>query len=194
LSQTLILVFHPKLSASRANRAMLDAASAINGVTVADMYAQMPDGVIDVDREVARLLAADRVVLQFPVQWYATPALLKTWQDEVLTRMFYVRYATEGKAFEGTPQMVAATAGNVQEAYSPEGINLFPLQELLRPLEATAHRCGLPYASPFLVYRANKLDEAEQAALSRRYCQALQDWISATPARPRGTAGLPALV
>lgn len=31
----------------------------------------------DGEREAARLLAADRLVFQFPIQWYSTPALLK---------------------------------------------------------------------------------------------------------------------
>lgn len=35
-------------------------------------------------REAARLLTADRIVLQFPVQWYSMPPQLKAWQDAVL--------------------------------------------------------------------------------------------------------------
>lgn len=177
MQRTLILAFHPDLNRSRANRAMLDAAAAVDGVEVVDMQHLYPTGHIDTDAEVHRLLQADRIVLQFPVQWYAAPALLKQWLDDVFTRMYYLRYTDEGQHLEGTPLMVAATAGNLAEAYGPEGVNLYPLAALLRPLEATAHRCKLPYATPFLAYRANKLDAAEQQALATAYRAHLLAWM-----------------
>lgn len=165
MSQTLILLFHPDFSGSRANRALVDAARGRADVTVVDMQALYPAGQIDADAEVARLIAADRIVLQFPVQWYSTPPLLKTWQDAVLTRMFYIAYATEGAKLAGKPLLVTATAGNVQHAYAAHGANLFPLRDLMKPLQATAHRCGLAWAEPFLIYNAHKADaEALQAA------------------------------
>ncbi|MGT2494674.1 NAD(P)H-dependent oxidoreductase [Cupriavidus basilensis] len=124
----------PRFAHSKANRALCAAAATVPGVEIADLYACYPDGIIDVDAEVRRLRDADRIVFQFPVQWYATPALLKAWQDAVLTRMFYLAYDTEGRALEGKPLLVAATAGNVPQAYTPAGVNLFPLAELLQSL------------------------------------------------------------
>jgi putative NADPH-quinone reductase len=158
MPNTLILLFHPDLARSRANRALHEAAGALSGVTIVDMQAHYPDGAIDADAEVARLLAADRIVFQFPVQWYSTPPLLKAWQDAVLTRMFYISYESEGRLIEGKPLLIAATAGNVPEAYAPGGQNRFSLRELMRPLEATAHRCGLVWQEPFLLYAVHKAD------------------------------------
>lgn len=176
--KTLILLFHPDLKRSRTNTALADAARTIAGVEVVDMYALYLDGRIDAADEVARLLSADRIVLQFPVQWYSTPPLLKAWQDAVLTRMFYVAYETEGRLFEGTPLLVAATAGNRPDAYTPAGQNLIPLTELLSPLRVTAHRCRLPWTEPFVVYRAGALEAPELAAAARRYRQTLHGWIA----------------
>ena len=165
MSQTLILLFHPDFSRSRANRALIDAARTRRDTDIVDMQALYPDGRIDTDREVARLMAADRIVFQFPLQWYSTPPLLKAWQDAVLTRMFYVAYESEGATLAGKPLLVAATAGNGQHAYAQGGANLFPLRDLLKPLQATANRCGLVWAEPFLIYNAHKADEeALQAA------------------------------
>jgi glutathione-regulated potassium-efflux system ancillary protein KefG len=177
--ETVILLFHPFYHRSKANRALSAAVNNIPDVTVVDMYALYPDGIVDADIEVARLLSAQRIVLQFPIQWYSTPALLKAWQDTVLTRMFYIHYETEGKLLEGTPCMVAATAGNVPSAYSSQGMNLFPLTELLRPLQATAHRCGLPWAKPFLLYEANKLSEDALVHAGDGYAKRLMQWIEA---------------
>lgn len=184
MSRTLILLFHPDLSRSKANAALTAAAARLPGVNIVDMQAAYPDGMDfyrDGEREAQRLLTADRVVLQFPVQWYSTPPLLKAWQDAVLTRMFYVTYEQEGRALEGTPLMIAATAGNVPEAYTPGGRNMFPMSELMAPLRATANRCGLEWAEPFFLYAADKLqpDALENAA--NRYMQALERWITATP-------------
>lgn len=177
MSRTLVLFFHPTPSRSNANAVLLAAARSLPGVQIVDMGALYPDAAIDTDAEVARLLAADRLVLQFPVQWYATPPLLKAWQDTVLTRMFYIR-PEEGARLHGLPVMLAATAGNVPEAYRPTGPNLFPLEELLRPLEATAHRCGLAWSRPFLLYRANKLSAEELAVAGQLYVAHLQRWIA----------------
>lgn len=183
MTSTLILVFHPNLSRSHANRAMADAAAQLDGVEVVDMHALYPTGSVNVDAEVQRLLQADRVVLQFPVQWYAPPALMKQWMDDVFTRMYYIRHADEGAHLEGTPLMVAATAGNVVEAYREDGVNLFPLPDLLRPLQSLAHRCKLPFGAPFLAYRANKLEPAELQALGSDYQAHLRAWGAGTPAR-----------
>lgn len=173
MTNTLILLFHPAYQRSRANRALSEAAASQVGVTVVDMQALYPDGVIDTDAEVARLIAAERIVLQFPVQWYSTPPLLKAWQDAVLTRMFYIAYETEGRLIEGKPLLIAATAGNVQEAYAPAGQNRFSLRELLRPLEATAHRCGLIWQEPFLIYAVHKADAEALEAAGAHYARRL---------------------
>ena len=183
-AKTLILVFHPALARSKANAALATAAAALPDTDVVDMQALYPDGVVDADREVARLLAADRIVLQFPIYWYSTPPLLKAWQDAVLTRMYYIAYETEGRRLKGTPILVVATAGNQPEAYSPTGRNLFPLETLLSPLQATAYRCGLPWASPFLVYRSGALTDAERAEAAELYAARIEDWRCEMPGRP----------
>lgn len=180
---TKILVFHPKLDQSRANAAMIRAAQALSGVEVVDMVGLYAGKTIDVARETRRLLDAERVVLQFPVQWYAPPAELKQWLDEVFTNMYYVKYADRGRLLEGTPVLVAATAGNQAEAYTASGQNFFSLEALLQPLEATAYRCKLPWHPPFLAYRANKLDVAELDRLGRDYCACLEGWRREMPAK-----------
>lgn len=185
MTKTLILVFHRDLSQSKANAALAAAAASLPGVEVVDMQALYPgdiDMFRDGEREAARLLAADRIVLQFPIQWYSTPALLKAWQDAVLTRIFYVAYETEGRLLEGTPLMVAATAGNVHDAYRTGGRNMFPMMDLLAPLRATAHRCGLPWSDPFIMYELDRLSQQALEAATADYVAKLEDWIASTPA------------
>lgn len=189
MTQTLILLFHPNIEKSTANAALQAAARTISGAQVVDIQARYPDGVIDMavdgKAEARALLEANRIVLQFPIQWYSTPALLKAWQDAVLTRMYYVHADTEGNKLAGTPLMVAATAGNTAAAYSRGGSNYFTIDEILVPLKAIAHRCGLPWHSPHLVFRADKLEPAELAAARASYVYALEGFIAATPSRER---------
>lgn len=177
MADTLVLLFHPDLTRSRAN-------AALAGVEVIDMQAASPEGfevMRDGPREAERLLAADRIVLQFPVQWYSTPPLMKAWQDAVLTRMFYLEYQAEGRRLEGTPVMIAATAGNTPESYTPGGQNMFALTDLLAPLRATVHRCGLIWSAPFVIYRADKLSSEELEAAAAGYAAALSRWIAQSP-------------
>jgi putative NADPH-quinone reductase len=170
---TLILLSHPDYQASRANRALASAAAALPGVELAHLEMLYPDSQLDLQAEVARLLDARRIVLQFPVQWYSTPPLLKAWQDAVLTRMFYINATTEGALLAGRPLMVVATAGNRPGAFSAEGVNLYPLTELLRPLHATAHRCGLAWQEPFLLYNAKAASDDDLASAGLAYQQRL---------------------
>lgn len=184
MSGTLILFFHPEQEKSKANRAMVDAAGALDGVTVVNMAALYPTlDDLDVEAEVQRLYAADRLVLQFPIHWYCAPPLALAWQNTVLTRMFYVNPEEEGERLRGLPFMVAATAGNVPEAYTADGVNRFPLADLLHPFAATASRCGFDHKQPFLTYRANKLDEAGLRALGERYAAHLSAWTDTIPHR-----------
>lgn len=75
--KTTIFTFHPNLTnTSRINATLANAAQQA-GYEVRDMYQLYPDFKIDVAKEQAILAQTDRIVLQFPIYWYQTPALLK---------------------------------------------------------------------------------------------------------------------
>lgn len=185
MTKTLILNFHPAPRRSRANAALAAAARELPDVDVVDMQALYPTAEIDIAAEVARLLAAGRLVLQFPVQWYSTPPLMKAWADAVLTHMYYIAYETEGRLLEGTPVMLAATAGNVMGSYAADGQNLLPLADLLAPWRATANRCGLVWTQPFFVYEADKVGPEALGLAGQRYARRLREW-TATRGAPAG--------
>ena len=173
VSETLVMLFHPNFAQSRANRALVEGLRGLNQVELIDYYAE---GQFDSQREVDRLLKAKRLIWQFPLQWYSTPSLMKEWQDQVLTRMVYLKYAEEGSRLLGKPLAVVATAGNLRDAYRSDGSNLFPLEQLLRPLEVTAHRCGLKWRPPHLIYRAHQMQSDELESAVRAYREYVQNW------------------
>ena len=43
------------------------------------------------------------------------------------------------------------------------------MAELMRPLEATAHLCGMAMAEPFVVHGVHGVDDAALAAYGSRY-------------------------
>lgn len=185
MSKTLILMFHPDPEKSVANAALARAAAEVESVEVVDIAAVFPDRRIDLMTdgaiEAQRLLGADRIVLQFPVQWYSVPSLMKDWIDAVFTRMYYVFAETEGDHLAGTPLMIAATAGNTPDNYRSGGQIAISLEEIFTPLRATAIRAGLPWHTPYILYHANALSEAQAAAAGPGYQMALRGFIAATP-------------
>lgn len=173
---TQILLFHPDIARSKVNAELARAASGLHHVAIADMAALYPTGIEmerDSEREAARLLAADRIVLQFPMQWYSTPALMKQWQDVVLTRMAYMHGDTEGARLAGKPIMVAATMGAEEITYRPQGRNHFTVAELLAPVQASANRFAMDWRDPFLVFGADALRADDLADAGRAYNGAL---------------------
>ena len=136
--KTLVLVFHPDMSSSRVNRFLAARAETLgDDVTVRSMYDLYPDQKVDVAAEQAALEAADRVVLQFPLYWYSTPALLKQWEDDVL--LYGWAYGSTGNALAGKELLVAVSTGGAGDAYSREASYGYTITELLRPLQATAN-------------------------------------------------------
>lgn len=185
MSKTLVLLFHPSMGRSKANAALARAAAALPNTEIVDMYAAYPNSIDmlrDGESEAARLLSADRLVLQFPVQWYSTPPLFKAWQDAVLTRMFYIAYEREGHRLQGTQLLIVATAGNTSDAYRFGGRNMFTMNELFAPLQATANRCGLLWTDPFVLYEADKLKPEALEVAAADYNATLRNWINATAA------------
>lgn len=186
MNRTLILLFHPDITKSRANAALAAAARQLPDTEVIDMQARYPGGQVgmftDGAAEAEMLLGASRIVLQFPIQWYSSPALLKAWQDAVLTRMYYVKASTEGARLAGTPLMITATAGNVAEAYGPGGQNHYTISEIMTPLKAMAHRCGLPWHAPHILFAAGHLSDGALADAAAHYVTALKRFAAWAPA------------
>lgn len=195
----LVLFAHPSLDRSEANRPLAEAARAVEGVTLVDLYAEYPAFEIDVDREQERLLANDVICFLHPLYWYSTPAILKEWQDLVLEHGF--AYGADGTALRGKLFFNALSAGGAEVAYCAQGQNHFTIRELLRPLEQTAILCGMLYLPPFTLFGARTAVEdgrigAHVADWTRLLC-ALRDHrldLSRAAALPRLNQNLDAIV
>lgn len=163
----LVLFAHPKRQASVVQRAMLRSIDGLDGVTIADLYAEYPDFDIDVAREQQRLLDHDLIVLQHPFYWYSTPAILKEWQDLVLENGW--AYGPGGTRLAGRFLMSAISAGGSEEAYRNEGRNRFSIMELLAPLNQTAYLCSMAYLTPFVIYAGRRMTTESLSTSAETY-------------------------
>ncbi|KAJ9610671.1 hypothetical protein H2200_005448 [Cladophialophora chaetospira] len=130
----------------------------------------------DVRAEQDKLLWADTVVFQFPLWWFAMPAILKGWVDRVFSCGFAYgvgehndkrwgdRYG-EG-VFAGKRALLVVTTGGWAEHYSARGIN-GPVDDLLFPINhGILFYTGFDVLPPFVAYRVDRLDETEFHALA----------------------------
>ena len=115
----LVLQAHPYPDRSRANQALTDAITGLDGVTVRSLYDRYPDFDIDVPSEQAALAGARVVVWQHPLYWYAAPALLKLWFEKVLTAGW--AYGPGERALRGKRCLWAVTSGGDGDDYRPGG-------------------------------------------------------------------------
>ncbi|TBW39797.1 hypothetical protein EYW49_05940 [Siculibacillus lacustris] len=146
-AKTLVVVAHPALATSRVNRGWLAALSRHpDRITVHSLYDAYPDGRIDVAAERALLDAHDRVVFQFPMFWFATPALLKQWFDDVLG--YGYAFGPGGDALVGKRFGVAVSTGGKAEAYRAGDQNAYTLSEFLRPIQQTVAFVRGIYTAP----------------------------------------------
>jgi len=152
MARVLVYFAHPGRRYSHTNAKMVEAATALDGITFVDLYAEYPRHNIEIDVEQQRLREHDIILFQFPMFWYSTPALLKEWMDLVLEHGF--AYGTGGDKLTGKTLMCAVTTAGPEEAYSAQGYQRFSLRTFLSPLDQTAHLCRMKFAAPYVLHSA----------------------------------------
>jgi NAD(P)H dehydrogenase (quinone) len=139
--------------------------------------------VVDIDSEQQKLLAADAVILQFPLWWFGMPAILKGWVDRVFAYGLAYGYKGAGNryrygegGFEGKRALLSTTVGGPAEDYSPRGIN-GPLEQLLFPItHGTLFFSGMDVLPTHAVYDTGRISAegvAQAKAIWRRRLERL---------------------
>ncbi|KAB0495017.1 NAD(P)H-dependent oxidoreductase [Pseudomonas vancouverensis] len=122
----------------------------------------------DIQGELDKLLWADLLILNFPVFWFSTPAMLKGWIDRVLVsgicyggKRFYDQGGLAGKK-----ALVTVTLGGREHMFG-EGAIHGPLEDMLRPLlRGTLAYVGFDVLEPFVAWHVPYIsDEARQQFL-----------------------------
>lgn len=145
----------------------------------------------DVKAEQAKLLWADALILQFPLWWYAMPAILKGWVDRVYAYGFAYGVGEHSDrhwgdrfgdgVFKGKRAMLIVTTGGWAEHYAPRGIN-GPIDDLLFPINhGILHYPGFDVLPPFVAYRVDRLDEAGFARVAKALRERMRSLATCAP-------------
>jgi len=124
-NRILIIFAHPSLQKSRVNRRLIEYVRDMDGVTFHDLYEAYPDFHIQVAEEQKLLIQHDILIFHHPIFWFSTPAILKEWQDLVLTHGW--AYGREGTALRGKKLLSVISTGGRESGRLWRRINRTPL-------------------------------------------------------------------
>ncbi|BCL77144.1 NADPH:quinone reductase [Jeongeupia sp. HS-3] len=139
--QNLVILAHPHLATSVVHARLAEMLAETADVALHHVDTLVAEGAFDVDDEREACRHARRLVLQFPLYWFAPPAALKDWLDTVLDSDWAL---AEPKPLAGKTLQVVASYGSPRWGRSAPEV-------LMRPLIETAHLCGMDWAEPLLL-------------------------------------------
>ena len=115
--QVVVLLTHPNIKESRANKALMDAISDMGEVAIYNLYEMRVEDAFNAEIWSTIISHASALVFQFPFYWMSAPSLLKRWLDEVFT------YLEKTPAVAGKTLMVVTTAGSEHDAYRSDAVH-----------------------------------------------------------------------
>lgn len=129
----------------------------------------------DIMREIDKVSRADHIILQFPLWWFSTPAILKGWLDRVLVKGF--AYDT-GKIFndgllKGKKAVLVVSTQSPESAYQSAGVHHATIDVFIHPIHHTLRFAGIDTLAPFVTYGAFNLEETRTKKIAQDY----QDYL-----------------
>lgn len=136
----------------------------------------------DVNIEMNLLVAADVLILNFPLWWFGMPAILKGWVDRVLAYGFayggtYGLYK-EGR-FKGKKALLSVTTGSPASFYTEQGAHGRSLEDILRNInEGIIGLVGYEILPPFIGYSVSRISTEERQKIIQDYVVFLEEKLS----------------
>jgi NAD(P)H dehydrogenase (quinone) len=145
----------------------------------------------DIAEEQRKLLWADVVILQFPMWWYAMPAILKGWVDRVYAYGFAYGVGVHsggrwGDRFgegtlKGRRSMIAMTVGGRMAHYGPRGVN-GTMDDLLWPIQhGVLFYPGMDIVPPTIFYEVGNTSAEAIESMTQTYIERLLNIQSVDP-------------
>jgi NAD(P)H dehydrogenase (quinone) len=137
----------------------------------------------DIDREIAKLLWCDLLILHFPLWWFGMPAILKGWVDRVFANGVAYgkgrRYDTGG--LRGRRAMVVTTTAASEDMCAPDGL-VGGLDVILWPIQnGTLAYAGFAVLPPYVAWSPVYVDEATRRGYLDAYGERLRSLPVAEP-------------
>ncbi|WP_454736128.1 NAD(P)H-dependent oxidoreductase [Cupriavidus necator] len=137
----------------------------------------------DIQRELDKLMQCDLLVLNFPLFWFSTPAILKGWIDRVLVSgtvyggtRFYDRGGLRGKR-----ALVSVTLGGQEHMFAGDGVH-GPLESMLRHLlQGTLAYTGLDVLPPFFAWHVPYITHDDRVAMLEAWRDRIKSLEEETP-------------
>lgn len=137
----------------------------------------------DIAAEIENVAWCDLMILQFPIYWFALPAILKGWFDRVFVPGFAFG---AGKWYErgglvGKRAMLSMTMSAHPEMMAPDGlngwmdVNLWPIQNGILAF------CGFDVLAPFVAHSVAYVSEDDRAAILAAWERRLQGLFDEEP-------------
>lgn len=155
-SKALVIVAHPHLRQSVANKSIIESLKDIENVTLHNLYDTYPYFHIDIKKEQNLLRAHNLIVFQHPFLWYNMPALLKLWVDEVLTSGF--AYGPGGDELKNKKFQLSITAGGDVDTYQDQGTHRHSVDQFLTGYKQICHLCQMRWLEPLVLYGSRKTE------------------------------------
>jgi NAD(P)H dehydrogenase (quinone) len=134
----------------------------------------------EIASEIRKLKACNLLILQFPLWWFSTPAILKGWIDRVFA--YGVTFsAADGPLvnLSGRKAMVVTTTGGPVASYT--AATRGTVDEYLKHLlVGSLAFCGFEVLPTFVAYGPASLDEDGRQAMLDSYDERLEDFLIET--------------
>ncbi len=131
----------------------------------------------DLAEEQQKFLAADRIVMIFPLWWGGPPAILKGWIDRVLA--CGIAY-TDGARFTtglhpAKQGLLCVSTGGTPERFREEDV-YGPIEKVLWPLQhLTFDYMGMTTLPPFIAYAAPRVSAKQRTQYQQQWSRRLAD-------------------
>jgi len=140
----LVVSGHPHLKRSLANRTILETVrKELPDAEIIDLGQMYLNYTFDVALEQERVTRADIIVMQYPAYWYVAPALMKKWQEDILT--FGFAHDAKGGMLGGRTLIVSVTSGASESNYAPGARMNRPMEEYQYPAMQMAALTGMDF-------------------------------------------------
>lgn len=136
--------------------------------------------------EIDKLLAADLLVLNFPLWWFGLPAAMKGWVDRTFAygAVYGFGHIYESGMLEGKRSLLSFTTGGPEEMYRKGGKN-GDIHAILRPIQrGMLAFTGCSVLAPNICYQPAHISGQQRQSLLDAYRKRLASIFSESPIDP----------
>jgi len=147
---------HPNMEESILNTRIKKELEGAEHIVYKDLTSLYSDFKIDIKKEQEDLSDASKIVFQFPMHWYNSPAILKQYVDEVFSYDFAYEIDRNGVfqdlALKDKEFQLLVTVGSREKSFQGEG--RLSAKECLNSYSYTAKMLGMKELEPCFFYGA----------------------------------------